>query len=109
MKIRKTKLTCKMMHDSQELDDIDRAERFKNPKMCPDCGGTNIRVWVPNPEFVAHILVDGQWEYHEEDNYDGDYLDWDNARYRCDKCQKDFVPTILNGWKAELFAFDQRL
>ena len=102
-------LTPKMMHEAEYMCDKLRDERFKYPKICHECGSDKIWAFVPNPEYVAHELVNGQWEYRESENYDGDYLDWDNAHYRCDDCHAKFKPTNENGWKAEAIVAEKRL
>ena len=93
-------ITPKMMHEAEDMCDKLRAERFKYPKICPECGSDKIWAFVPNPEYIAFKLVNGNWEYHESECYDGDYHDWDNAYYHCDDCNTDFEPTNENGWKA---------
>ena len=58
---------------------------------CPKCDGTNLIAFVPNPEYVAHRLVDGKWIYEPESSYDGDVLWWDQAKYYCEECGSRFV------------------
>lgn len=70
---------------------MDEAKKIVRPTKCPKCRSTNITAFVPNAEYVAHKLIDGQWEYREGESYDSDYLDWDSAYYRCDDCDNEWV------------------
>lgn len=98
-------LTPAMMHEAEEMLDELRAERFRHPKMCPQCGSDNLTAEVPHVDYIRYKLINGEWVDIDENEAGGD---WSDAEYHCQDCRNEFKPGPATGWAIEEIMFKRR-